>query len=266
MLRRILIIAGSDSGGGAGIQGDLKTVSFLGGYGMTAITALTAQNTRGVEAIHPVPPMFVRQQMDACLTDIGADAIKTGMLLNAAIIETVASALGKYRDIPLVVDPVMVAKGGAALLEPEAITALQSKLLPLATLVTPNLPEAEMLASTLISGVDGMISAGKRIIKNTGCKAVLVKGGHAPGNTLTDMLVTETSTQAFTSPRLAGKNTHGTGCTLASAIATYLAQGEPLPFAVEKARIYVAGAIAAAPDIGHGHGHGPLGHGWVLKA
>jgi hydroxymethylpyrimidine/phosphomethylpyrimidine kinase len=262
-LPRILIIAGSDSGGGAGIQGDLKTVSFLGGYGTTAITALTAQNTRGVDAIHAVTPIFVRQQMDAVLSDIGADAIKTGMLLNAPIIETVASALGKYREIPLVVDPVMVAKGGAALLEPEAITALQTKLMPLAFLVTPNLPEAEMLASTLISNVDGMVSAGKRIIKNTGCQAVLVKGGHGVGDVITDMLVTETSTQAFTSSRIASKNTHGTGCTLASAIATYLGMGEPLPFAVEKARHYVAKAIMAAPAIGHGHG--PLGHGWVLN-
>lgn len=158
----------------------------------------------------------------------------------------------------------MVAKGGAPLLEPEAITALQTKLMPLAFLVTPNLPEAEMLASTLISGVDGMVNAAKRIIKNTGCKAVLIKGGHAEGYTVTDMLVTETSKQAFTSPRIASKNTHGTGCTLASAIATYLAQGEPLPFAVEKAREYVAQAIKAAPTIGHGHG--PLGHGFILNA
>ncbi len=261
---RVLIIAGSDSGGGAGIQGDLKTVSFLGSYGTTAITALTAQNTRGVEAIHAVPPVFVRQQMDAVLSDIGADAIKTGMLLSAPIIETVASALERYSDIPLVVDPVMVAKGGASLLEPEAITALQEKLLPLATLATPNLPEAEMLSSTIISGKDGMINAGKRIIKNTGCAAVLVKGGHMPGDMVLDLLVTETAIQEFTSPRIASKNTHGTGCTLASAIATYLAQGQPLPLAVEKARHYVLKAIEHAPAIGHGHG--PLGHDWVLQS
>jgi hydroxymethylpyrimidine/phosphomethylpyrimidine kinase len=258
---RILIIAGSDSSAGAGIQADLKTVSFLGGYGMTAITALTAQNTLGVEAIHPVPALFVRQQMDACLSDIGADAIKTGMLLNAQIIETVASGL-RSSKIPLIVDPVMVAKGGATLLEPEAITALQTKLMPLATLVTPNLPEAEMLASTLISNEDGMINAGKRIIKNTGCAAVLIKGGHGEGDILTDMLVTARSTQAFTSQRIDTRHTHGTGCTLASAIATFLAQEYTLVEAIEKAREYVARAITAPPGLGKGHG--PLGHGWVL--
>lgn len=263
-LSRILIVAGSDSGGGAGIQADLKTVSFLGGYATTAITALTAQNTLGVQGIHPAPAAFVRQQMEFVLSDIGADVIKTGMLFSAAIIEEVAAVLASYPDIPLVLDPVMVAKGGAPLLEHDAILALQQKLMPRALVVTPNIPEAELLASTLISNTDGMIYAAKRILKNTGCRAVLMKGGHlsASTETVTDILVTEGDAIPFTSPRFATSRTHGTGCTLASAVATYLAQGFPLPLAVDKARHYVMEAIKHAPAIGKGHG--PLGHHWPL--
>jgi hydroxymethylpyrimidine/phosphomethylpyrimidine kinase len=231
---------------------------LLGSYAATAITALTAQNTCGVQGIHAAPAAFVRQQMESVLSDIGADAIKTGMLFSAEIIAEVSSVLAAYPDIPVVVDPVMVAKGGAALLEQEAIGLLQQRLIPRATVLTPNIPEAEMLASTLISGVEGMINAGKRILRNTQCQAVLIKGGHLAGDIVTDILITETSVQPFVSKRIISKNTHGTGCTLASAIATYLAQGMPLPFAVEKARHYVAQAIAAAPNIGKGHG--ALGH------
>lgn len=259
---KVLIVAGSDSGGGAGIQADIKTVTSLGGYASTAITALTAQNTRGVQAIHPVPAEFVGQQLDSILSDIGADVIKTGMLHDEDIVETLVEKLEKYPDIPLVVDPVMVAKGGDTLLEQSAISTLTEKLLPFALLVTPNIPEAEMLSSTLISNEEGMANAAKRIIRNTGCAAVLVKGGHLSGNMLTDVLVMGDAVQKFHSTRIDTPHTHGTGCTLASAIATYLAQAHPLPMAIEKARQYLHKAITYAP--GFGHGHGPLGHNWTV--
>jgi hydroxymethylpyrimidine/phosphomethylpyrimidine kinase len=262
-MARVLIIAGSDSGGGAGIQADIKTVTILGAYAASAVTALTAQNTQGVSGIFPIPPDFISQQINVVLSDIGADCIKTGMLHSAAVIEAVVESLKRYPSIALVVDPVMVAKGGEPLLESEAITALKEKLLPRAYLVTPNVPEAELLSGTLISNEDGMAAAGKRILQSTGCKAVLVKGGHLKGERVCDLLVTEAGETPFYSSRIDSYHTHGTGCTLASAIATGLARGASLSQAIEKARHYVHEAIVTAPGLGHGHG--PLNHGWPLQ-
>jgi hydroxymethylpyrimidine/phosphomethylpyrimidine kinase len=259
---RVLIIAGSDSGGGAGIQGDIKTVTALGGYAATAITALTAQNTQGVFGIHDVPDEFIRQQITLVLDDIGADAFKTGMLHKASIIYTVASTLAAHTaSIPLVLDPVMFAKGGAALLEPSAIATLKAELLPLATLITPNIPEAEHLSGILIRNAFDMRKAADIIIK-LGCKAVLIKGGHLEGDTVTDLLMSADGIQSFSQARFQTLHTHGTGCALASAIATGLAQGLALPEAVTRARQYVLKAIMHAPGLGKGHG--PLGHGYAL--
>jgi hydroxymethylpyrimidine/phosphomethylpyrimidine kinase len=260
---RVLIIAGSDSGGGAGIQGDLKTVTALGGYAATAITALTAQNTRGVFGIHDVPDAFVEQQIQRVLEDIGADAIKTGMLHKANIIETVADTLTPYVSLlPLVVDPVMFAKGGAPLLEPEAMAPLRKRLVPLATLITPNIPEAEHLANIPIRTTEDMLQACKNMLAE-GCQAVLLKGGHMEGDMVTDILMHEHSFEIFTQPRINSVHTHGTGCALASAIATGLAQGLPLLDAVQRGRHYVRRAMETAPKLGHGHG--PLGHGHTVK-
>jgi hydroxymethylpyrimidine/phosphomethylpyrimidine kinase len=259
---RVLIIAGSDSGGGAGIQADIKTVTMLGAYAMTAVTALTAQNTEGVFGVLPIPPDFIRRQMEVVLDDIGADAIKTGMLHDDAVIETVAAVLAeRAAGVPLVVDPVMVAKGGAPLIEPEAVDALKRLLLPRAAVLTPNLPEAEILAGGSIDGVTAMQAAGERLLA-LGCRAVLMKGGHLPGDKLADVLVTEAGALIWEAERIDSRHTHGTGCTLASAIATGLAQGLAVTEAVERAREYVRRAIARAPGLGHGHG--PLDHAHVL--
>jgi hydroxymethylpyrimidine/phosphomethylpyrimidine kinase len=258
---RVLIIAGSDSGGGAGIQGDIKTVTALGGYAATAITALTAQNTQGVFGIHDVPDEFIRQQITLVLSDIGADAIKTGMLHRASIIDMVADVL-REKHIPLVLDPVMFAKGGAALLEANAIRSLKERLIPLATVVTPNIPEAEHLSGLPIHTTEDMRHAAQRILA-LGCKAVLIKGGHMEGETLIDLLLSKNREEIFTQTRLHTTHTHGTGCTLASAIATSLAQGMVLPDAVRRARHYVRKAIECAPGLGKGHG--PLGHGHTVK-
>lgn len=259
---RVLIIAGSDSSGGAGIQADLKTVMALGSYGMTAITAITVQNTLGVSNIHAVPPQIVKEQIEACLSDIGADVIKTGMLHDAALINAVASAL-QGTALPLVIDPVMAAKGGHALLEESASSALKKKLLPLATLITPNLPEAEILLNRKISNAAEMPEAAKEIAI-FGAKAVLLKGGHLEGDAITDVLWDGKSFTQWQSPRVKTTSTHGTGCTLASAIATGLAQGKSLKEAVNAARHYVIGALKAAPGLGKGHG--PLNHGWRNQA
>ncbi len=257
MIPRILVIAGSDSGGGAGIQADLKTAMALGAYASTAITALTAQDTRTVHAIHPVPTAFIRQQIEIALADPGADAIKTGMLGDADTIETVAAALVGSR-LPLVIDPVMVAKGGAVLLEPAALSALKRILLPLAAVITPNVPEAELLTGLAIDTLPAMHHAAEALL-TLGIPAVLLKGGHLDGDTVTDLLATEEAgTVEFSRPRLPTRHTHGTGCTLATAVACGLAAGMKLPDAVERARSYVQAAIAAAPGIGAGHG--PLGH------
>jgi hydroxymethylpyrimidine/phosphomethylpyrimidine kinase len=263
MIARVLIVAGSDSGGGAGIQADIKTVTALGGFAATAITALTVQNTLGVSGILPVPAEFVARQMRAVLDDIGADAIKTGMLVDARVIEAVAATLAAYDTaIPLVIDPVMIAKGGAALLDATALDSLR-RLLPRATLLTPNLPEAEALLERKIASVAAMTAAARDLLA-TGAGAVLLKGGHLDGPIVTDILATRGETLAFEAPRIDTRHTHGTGCTLASAIATGLAQRLSLKDAVTRARTYLLEAIRQAPGIGAGHG--PLDHGHPLRA
>ena len=255
---RVLIIAGSDSGGGAGIQGDIKTVSALGGYAMTAITALTAQNTLGVFGIHPVPEPFIAQQITLCLEDIGADAIKTGMLHSAGVIETVVDSL-PAAPTPLVVDPVMVAKGGASLLEAAALEALKTLLIPVASLITPNLPEAELLLGRSIASSEAEMTRAAEELLKLGAAAVLLKGGHGTGDILTDVLVSRAGDRlTLSTPRIATRNTHGTGCSFASAIATGLAQKLSLNESVSRAHAYVQGAIARAPNFGKGNG--PLGH------
>ncbi|MFT9016871.1 MAG: bifunctional hydroxymethylpyrimidine kinase/phosphomethylpyrimidine kinase [Acetobacter sp.] len=262
---RILSIAGSDSGGGAGIQADIKTITALGGYAMTAITALTAQNTLGVRDILPVPPAFIREQIRCVLEDIGADALKTGMLGGVAEIDAVAreltQALRESPGLPVVVDPVMVAKGGAALLRADALDTLVHTLLPLASVMTPNLPEATCLTGLEIASVAQMRVAARRLRDMTG-GAVLLKGGHLPGDDLVDLLLDGDGVTEFSGTRLAGRHTHGTGCTLASAIATRLAQGVALVDAVEQARAYVRAAIAQAPGLGQGAGPLWHAHGW----
>lgn len=263
MSGRVLIVAGSDSGGGAGIQADLKTVTALGGYAATAITALTAQNTQGVFGITGIEPAFIAQQMRVVLEDIGADCIKTGMLHNAATIVTVAEVLeATAAEIPLVVDPVMYAKGGDSLLDPAARETLIERLLPKAALITPNAREAESLSGLAIRQAEDLETAARQLLR-LGPAAVLVKGGHLPGATVTDWLVWLDGSRIFTAPRSTSRNTHGTGCTLASAIAVGLAQGLNLSAAVERALDYVREAIRTAPDIGKGCG--PLNHGHTLR-
>ncbi|MEX2629436.1 MAG: bifunctional hydroxymethylpyrimidine kinase/phosphomethylpyrimidine kinase [Tistlia sp.] len=261
---RVLIVAGSDSGGGAGIQADIKTVTALGGYATTAITALTAQNTLGVEAVFGVDPAFIRRQMAVVLDDLGADAIKTGMLHTAPVIEAVAAELAaRGRGIPLVVDPVMVAESGATLLDPAAVGALNRDLLVRATLLTPNLPEAEKLTGMAIADLEAMREAAA-MLRTLGPEAVLLKGGHLAGETIHDVLATEAGLEVFTGSRLAALGSHGTGCTLASAIACGLAQGLGLRDAVARARAYLREAIRTAP--GFGRGHGPVNHGHTVGA
>ena len=256
---RVLIVAGSDSGGGAGIQADIKAVTALGGFAMTAVTALTAQNTQGVHGIFGVETSFIAQQMRVVLDDLGADCLKTGMLHSVEVIETVVETLTDIGvDVPLVADPVMVAKGGARLLDDGAHTALKSLLIPRASLLTPNAPEAAALTGIAVEDEDGQRRAGERLLE-LGAAAALVKGGHIEGPDVVDLLVTPDETIRFADPRIETRHTHGTGCTLASAIAAGLAQRMELANAVARARIYVRQAIAAAP--GFGHGHGPLDHG-----
>lgn len=264
MQGRVLIVAGSDSGGGAGIQADIKAVSALGGYAATAIAALTAQNTLGVHGIVPVDPAFVALQMKVVLDDIGADCIKIGMLGNAAVIEAVATEYeAQAVNIPLVVDPVMVAKSGHFLLDPDAVVTLRKRLLPHAHLVTPNVPEAEALTDVQIRDLDGMRHAAD-LIRSFGPRAVLMKGGHMEDDgTVRDLLVTEDGEEIFEGPRVHTPHTHGTGCTLASAIAAGLAQALGVRDAVARARAYVERAILTAPGIGHGHG--PLNHMHTVK-
>jgi hydroxymethylpyrimidine/phosphomethylpyrimidine kinase len=254
----VLIVAGSDSGGGAGIQADIKTVTALDAYAATALTALTAQNTLGVQAVHPVPLDFIARQIEVVLTDIGADAIKTGMLGTAEVIETVCAALERHAaGIPLVVDPVMVAKGGHPLLAAEAVDTLRRRLLPMASVITPNLPEAEALSGMTIASVADMRIAAA-VLLALGVPAVLLKGGHLAGDELVDLLATPDGIEAFSAPRIQTRNTHGTGCTTASAVASGLARGLSLRDSVLRARAYVRAAIASAP--GFGGGHGPLNH------
>ncbi|MFZ4688282.1 MAG: bifunctional hydroxymethylpyrimidine kinase/phosphomethylpyrimidine kinase [Polymorphobacter sp.] len=250
-----MIIAGSDSGGGAGIQADIKAVTCLGGYAMTAITAVTVQNTLGVSAIHAIPPEIVAAQMRACIDDIGVDAVKIGMLGSYEIMFAVADALAGVA-VPIVLDPVMIAKGGASLIDDDAAQAMIERLLPLASVITPNTPELAELTGTEIEDAADALLAAQELL-NAGPRAVLAKGGHLPGNILTDWLVTRGGHQAFTSARVDSRHTHGTGCTLASALACGLGQGLPLEAAVIRARAFVAQGIARAP--GFGGGHGPLG-------
>jgi hydroxymethylpyrimidine/phosphomethylpyrimidine kinase len=258
MRGRVLIVAGSDSGGGAGIQADIKSVTMLDAFAATAVTALTAQNTLGVFGVLPVAPDFVRKQMEVVLDDIGADAVKTGMLHDKAVIAAVAAVLAeRAAAVPLVVDPVMAAKGGARLIEEDAIDALRRLLISRAMVVTPNLPEAEILCGRTIADPAEMRAAGERLLA-LGCHAVLMKGGHLPGDTVTDVLVTAAGVRVWESRRIDTRHTHGTGCTLASAIAAGLAQGLAVVSAVERARDYVRQAIVSAPGLGHGHG--PLDH------
>lgn len=258
MQGRVLIVAGSDSGGGAGIQADIKAVTALGGFAMTAITALTAQNTQGVFAIHDVPAEFLARQMEVVLTDIGADCIKIGMLHRPDIIETVCDQLDQLApDVPVVVDPVMVAKGGASLLADDAMQALKEKMVPRAAILTPNIPEAEALAGRSAPGLEDAEALAQSLL-DLGPGAVLLKGGHRDDAEVMDLLLDASGAQAFTSPRIDTKHTHGTGCTLASAIACGIAQGMETQVAVARARDYVLEAIRTAP--GYGHGHGPLNH------
>ncbi|HET8649197.1 MAG TPA: bifunctional hydroxymethylpyrimidine kinase/phosphomethylpyrimidine kinase [Gemmatimonadales bacterium] len=252
-----LTIAGSDSGGGAGIQADLKTFHQFGVFGTSAIVALTAQNTRGVRAIHPVPADFVEAQLDALAEDLPPAALKTGMLAEAALVRQVAGAIARHHWAPLVVDPVMVASSGDQLLAPDAAAAVRQSLLPLARLVTPNLDEAEILTGREVRTPAQMETAGRQLLE-FGPAAVLVKGGHLDGETVTDVLISAEGIRRFTRPRLATRAGHGTGCTLSAAVTAGLALGRSLETAVIDALEFVHRALATAPDIGGGTG--PLNH------
>lgn len=260
---RLLSIAGSDSGGGAGVQADLKTFAALGCFGTTAITALTAQNTTGVRAIHAVPLDMLADQIDAVVEDIGVDAVKIGMLHSAPTIETVAAALDRHHLRQTVLDPVMVATSGAALIDPSAIAALVRLLFPRALLVTPNLDEAAMLVGRPLHTEADMADAAQQLL-DMGARAVLLKGGHRPGDTVADLLLQPgTPPQWLRAPRIATTNTHGTGCTLSSAIAARLALGDGLLQAVQQARDFVREALAAGASVRTGAGSGPLNHGFA---
>jgi len=258
---RVLIIAGSDSGGGAGIQADVKAVTAMGRYAATAVTAITVQNTLGVQGVHPLPLDLIEAQARAVLDDIGADAVKTGMLGSIETVERVAAILDTT-DAPAVVDPVMIAKGGQPLLADDAVDAVRRLMAPRATLLTPNAPEAEALTGLTVADLDGQRRAGEALLK-LGARAVLMKGGHVPGPTVVDLLMTSDGETVLEGPRVETRHTHGTGCTLASACAAGLAIGKPLEVAVAEAWAYVAEAIRRAPGLGQGHG--PLDHGWRLR-
>lgn len=253
---RILTIAGSDSGGGAGIQADLKTITVLGGFGMSVITALTAQNTLGVHGIHDVPPEFIAMQFDAVAGDIGVDAAKTGMLASSEVIRTVTGRVRRYGIVKLVVDPVMVAKGGASLIREEAKETLIAELIPHAFVLTPNIPEAEVLSGIGIATREDMKRAA-RIIHGLGARHVVVKGGHLSGDAV-DLLFDGTEFREFSSPRIATADTHGTGCTYSAAIATFLGFGKDVPTAVAEAKRYITSAVRHAWRVGGGHG--PTNH------
>jgi hydroxymethylpyrimidine/phosphomethylpyrimidine kinase len=255
-----LTIAGSDSSGGAGIQADLKTFAALGVYGASVITALTAQNTQGVTGIHQVPGEFVTAQFDAVFADLDIGAVKIGMVAQLATIDAIAAGLQRWSPKHIVLDPVMVATSGDRLLAAEAIDALRTKLMPLASLITPNLPEAAALLDEAVASSETVIaSQGQRLLA-MGCRAVLIKGGHGQGAESIDYLVTDAGTIALPAPRVATKNTHGTGCSLSSAVAAGLAKGEDMETAVRHAKTWISAAIAAADRLGVGHGHGPVHH------
>jgi len=251
-MARILTIAGSDSGGGAGIQADLKTITVLGAYGMSVVTALTAQNTMGVQAVHPAPPDFVALQMESVLSDIGADAVKTGMLVNREIVLTVARQLRQYQIKTLVVDPVMAAESGHPLLDASARSAMAENLLPLAHVVTPNLSEASQLCGFEVSNLAGMEAAARRI-HTMGPRWVLVKGGHLKSDAV-DLLFDGHGIQTFSAQRVDNPNTHGTGCTFSAALAALLGQGLPVPKAVASAKAFITKAIVHGLSLGSGHG------------
>jgi hydroxymethylpyrimidine/phosphomethylpyrimidine kinase len=258
---RVLSIAGSDSGGGAGIQADLKTFSALGCYGMTAITAVTAQNTQGVRAIHGVPSEILKAQIEAVVEDIGVDAVKIGMLHSPEVVHVVAWAIRHYGLKKVVLDPVMVATSGDRLIAAQTVQVLVRELFPLVTVITPNLDEVELLLGKIIAGVDALEPAARELLA-LGAKAVLLKGGHLKGDQVVDVLLQPAlPTLRMASTRIESRNVHGTGCTLSSAIAAHLALGLDLPHAVSQARAYILKAIAAGADVRTGHGHGPLNHG-----
>ena len=259
---RVLIVAGSDSGGGAGIQADIKTVTALGGYAATVVTAVTVQNTLGVFGVHDIPPQIVEAQARVVLDDIGADALKTGMLGTAETVRATARILDSAAGKPAVVDPVMSAKGGSDLLSSAAVKEMRELMVSRAFLITPNAPEAEILTGIAVACLDDQRRAGEALLA-AGAKAVLIKGGHVPGERVVDLLVTPDGETVFEGPRIDTRHTHGTGCTLASACAVGLAQGMTLTDAVARAWAYTAEAIRRAP--GFGAGHGPLDHGWPLR-
>ncbi|CAB1074206.1 phosphomethylpyrimidine kinase [Alkalispirochaeta odontotermitis] len=258
---KVLTIAGSDSGGGAGIQADLKTMSAIGCYGMSVITALTAQNTLGVTAIHPVPPAFAAEQIAAVFSDIGADAVKIGMLYSAELIEVIARQLKKYGAENIVLDPVMVAQSGDKLLQDDAIQAIRERLMPLADVVTPNIPEAEVLIDRAIGGTEDMQTAA-RSLAAYGSHGILIKGGHLEDSASTDLLYLKNENRfvRLEATRIASRNNHGTGCTLSSAIASFMARGNDMEQSVRQAKIYIQNAIRAGADYTIGHGHGPVHH------
>jgi hydroxymethylpyrimidine/phosphomethylpyrimidine kinase len=258
---RLLSIAGSDSGGGAGIQADLKTFAAHGAYGMTAITALTAQNTLGVRAIHAVPPEFVAAQIDAVFEDLGVDAVKIGMLADAGVAAVVAERLTRWAGPPVVLDPVMLAASGDPLLEPEAVEVIRTRLMPLATLVTPNLPEAEALAGRRVASLDQRAELARELGRETG--AVLLKGAHAPGDEIVDLLWDGRAVTEFRHPRLVTRAGHGTGCTLSASIAARLATGRSLIEACGGAIEWLACALARAEPLGRGQG--PVDHLWEAR-
>ena len=255
-----LTIAGSDSSGGAGIQADLKTFAALGVYGASVITALTAQNTRGVSGIHPVPAAFVTAQIDAVFGDLDVKAVKIGMVAGLETIEAIASALGRWSPASVVLDPVMVASSGDRLLSADAVASLRTRLFPRATLVTPNLPEAAALLDEPVALQEAAIAGQGGRLLAMGCPYVLIKGGHGQGAQAIDYLFSAGGTVALPAPRLVTKNTHGTGCSLSSAIAAGLAKGEAMEVAVRNAKAFVSAAIAAADRLDVGHGHGPVHH------
>ena len=257
----VLTIAGSDCSGGAGIQADIKAISALGGYAASAITAITVQNTCGVTGIHPVPASYVKAQIEAVMTDIKPSAIKIGMINDVEIVKAIAESIKEYKPKFVVFDPVMVSTSGCKLIEDKAIEAIKEELIPLSTIITPNLSEAMVLTGDSISDAASMTAASNKILES-GCGAVLIKGGHLEGNDMCDVLCIkgENTPYIYTASKISSKNTHGTGCTLSSSIATYLALGETLREAVRKAKDYVHKGILNGKDVCIGSGHGPLNH------
>jgi hydroxymethylpyrimidine/phosphomethylpyrimidine kinase len=257
MIGRVLVVAGSDSGAGAGIQADIKTIAALGGYATTAVTAVTAQDTCGVYDMMGVPPALVRRQIEVVLDDIGADCVKTGMLCDAAIIAVVVDIVTKLPGIPLVVDPVLIASDGTRLMDEDALEILVRDLVPLTAILTPNAPEAAALTGLAVTDLAGMQRAAAALIRR-GARAVLIKGGHIDGDMVRDVFCDGSTTTVLESPRIVTRHSHGTGCTLASAIAVGLAQGMPPLAAIRRARGYLTEALRTAPGLGSGHG--PLNH------